>query len=229
MFNLEQAIAGWRRQMNADGLKSAAVLDELESYLREEVERQARAGADEKVAFCAAIEQLGQPQALTTEFAKIGETNDMVARIKDFFLTLAGIPNASLATNMNSSSPNTNIEPAWATYVKSGAFMFPATLVGMFVLVFIFPKFKQICEQGGVAMPGIYGLVLALTEHAFLVCSAIIAVLALLEWRNKSWPRYRRAVFGVGVFTVNFAVMALVTSMVVFAIIAAVELSRHVK
>src|SRR4051812_30766157 len=98
MFELDQAIAGWRRQMTADGLKTSAVLDELESHLREEVERQTRSGADEKLAFCAAVEQLGSPHALTTEFAKVGETNYLLARLKDFFLTLAGIPNSSLAT-----------------------------------------------------------------------------------------------------------------------------------
>src|SRR3954471_24405351 len=99
MFELDQAIAGWRRQMTADGLKCSGVLDELESHLREEVERQVGSGLDVKQAFCAAIEQLGPPRALTTEFAKVGETNHLLARLKNFFLTLAGIPNSSLATN----------------------------------------------------------------------------------------------------------------------------------
>jgi hypothetical protein len=43
MFNLEQAIATWRRQMLAAGLKSPVPLEELESHLREEMEQVARA------------------------------------------------------------------------------------------------------------------------------------------------------------------------------------------
>jgi hypothetical protein len=40
MFNLEQSIAEWRQQMLAAGIKTPATLNELESHLREEFERQ---------------------------------------------------------------------------------------------------------------------------------------------------------------------------------------------
>lgn len=43
MFDLEQAIARRRRQMIAGGIKVTEALDELESHLREDVERQGRA------------------------------------------------------------------------------------------------------------------------------------------------------------------------------------------
>jgi hypothetical protein len=46
MFNLDHAISEWRRQMFAGGVKDSAVLDELESHLREDVERQTRSGVD---------------------------------------------------------------------------------------------------------------------------------------------------------------------------------------
>ena len=45
MFNLEQAITEWRQRMLAAGLRSPVPLDELESHLRDEIERQVRAGA----------------------------------------------------------------------------------------------------------------------------------------------------------------------------------------
>ena len=37
MFNLDQSITEWRRQMLAAGIKTPALLDELESHLRDDV------------------------------------------------------------------------------------------------------------------------------------------------------------------------------------------------
>ena len=39
MFDLEQAIAGWRRQMLAAGIQSPVPLEELGIHLRDEIER----------------------------------------------------------------------------------------------------------------------------------------------------------------------------------------------
>ena len=39
MNNFDPDIAAWRRQLIAAGIKSAEVLDELESHLREDIER----------------------------------------------------------------------------------------------------------------------------------------------------------------------------------------------
>jgi hypothetical protein len=70
MFELNQAIADWRRQMTAAGIKPRAVLDELESHLREDVERRILYGASENDAFQKAIQQIGQLERLKAEFEK---------------------------------------------------------------------------------------------------------------------------------------------------------------
>jgi hypothetical protein len=70
MFDLEQSVAKWRRQMLAAGIKTPVPLEELESHLREETERQAKSGLNTESAFEAAVRQVGQPPALRTEFAK---------------------------------------------------------------------------------------------------------------------------------------------------------------
>lgn len=229
MFDLEQAIAEWRRKMTAAGIKTPTLLEELESHLRDEVDRRAQSGGDLNLAFCGAMEQLGQPRALKTEFAKLIATNDIVARIKDFFLTLAGIPNVSLATNMNTSSPNTNIQPAWATYLKSGACILPALTVWWIVVLFVFPKLNQMCHHAGVEIPAVYYLALSLTQHGLLVGGGIVAAFILLEWRSGRWPRYRRATVGTGVFVINSAILVLIAAMVVLATIAAANLANHMK
>ena len=51
MFNLDQAIVEWRRQMAAGGIRSPEVLDELESHLRDDVEQQMRLGLDRAAGF----------------------------------------------------------------------------------------------------------------------------------------------------------------------------------
>ena len=70
MFNLEQSIAEWRRQMLAAGIKTPVPLDELESHLREEIERQMKSGLSEQKAFETASQRIGQPHVLKSEFQK---------------------------------------------------------------------------------------------------------------------------------------------------------------
>jgi hypothetical protein len=67
MFDLEQAIAEWRRQMRAAGI-TAAELDELESHLRDAIARQMGAGSSVKVAFEFAAREIGPAGALGAEF-----------------------------------------------------------------------------------------------------------------------------------------------------------------
>jgi hypothetical protein len=73
-FNLEQAIADWRRQMKG-GIKSREVLDELENHLREDVKQQVQSGKTIQQAFKIAVQRLGSVRALKTEFEKTAETN----------------------------------------------------------------------------------------------------------------------------------------------------------
>jgi len=70
MFNLEQAINEWRKQMSASGINSPAVLDELESHVREEVERQTSVGVDASKAFASAVQKMGAASTLRKEFKK---------------------------------------------------------------------------------------------------------------------------------------------------------------
>ena len=70
MFDLEQSIAEWRRQMLAAGIKTPVPLDELEIHLREEIERQMKSGLSEQKAFEISVQQIGHPKILKNEFKK---------------------------------------------------------------------------------------------------------------------------------------------------------------
>src|SRR5215469_11868219 len=126
MFNLEQSILEWRRQMLSVGLRNPNVLDELESHLWEEADRQINLGVDPKDAFETAVRRIGQPKALNLEFKKITGIKQVTERMKHTVLALAGIPNHYLKTSMNTSDPKSNIDPGWATYLKAALFVAPA-------------------------------------------------------------------------------------------------------
>ncbi len=85
MFDLEQSIADWRKQMLAAGIKTPVPLEELEIHLREEIERQMKLGLNEQKAFEFATGKIGHARELKNEFRKASET--LYAR----FVRLAGI------------------------------------------------------------------------------------------------------------------------------------------
>src|SRR3954466_1629126 len=71
MFDLETAISEWRRCMLSSGISAPVPLDELENHLREEL---ACGCADQKT-FDAAINALGDPRHLRSEFKKVRRSN----------------------------------------------------------------------------------------------------------------------------------------------------------
>jgi hypothetical protein len=87
MFNLEQAIKDWRQRLLAAGVENPETLEELESHLREDIERQLRSGANEPGAFERAVRQMGSGRQLKTEFTKDNETRIM----KRTLIIMAGI------------------------------------------------------------------------------------------------------------------------------------------
>ena len=71
MFDLEQAVAEWRRQMVKAGIKTPVPLEELESHLRDEIERQTESGLSAVEAFPAAVHKIGAAQGIQSEFRKV--------------------------------------------------------------------------------------------------------------------------------------------------------------
>jgi hypothetical protein len=68
MFDLEQSIVEWRRQMRAAGIRSPVVLEELEEHLREEITRQIELGVQSQAAFSKAKEKIGGAESLRRQF-----------------------------------------------------------------------------------------------------------------------------------------------------------------
>ena len=89
MYHLEQAITDWRKQMLAAGIKSPVPLEELESHLCEEIERQLKSGLNAERAFAKAVEQIGQAPVLKKEFKKVERT--LMKKILVILLGIFGI------------------------------------------------------------------------------------------------------------------------------------------
>jgi len=208
VFNLEQSIGEWRRQMAAAGLKNGDLLDELENHLREDVERQTNSGAMAHQAFETAVARMGEAIALNQEYKKVAKTVGISARIKHSVLTIAGIPNDYLTASMNPSVPNTSIEPGWATYLKAVIFVGPAVFLWELALAFCVPKLKELSARaGGTPFPKFsrvnLGISDIISDNWIYLASAVVLGLVLLEWRARNWPRYRRAALGMTTFILN--------------------------
>jgi hypothetical protein len=92
MFELEQSIAGWRRQMLAAGIQTPVPLEELESHLREEIEWQTNSGMNQQDAFASAVQKLGSARAVQNEFMKVDKTHSALKwKLMEIGLTLATI------------------------------------------------------------------------------------------------------------------------------------------
>jgi hypothetical protein len=71
MFDLEQAIAEWRKQMLAAGIKAPVPLEELELHLRDEIEQQMKLGANTTEAFGIATQKLARQTRCKTSSGKL--------------------------------------------------------------------------------------------------------------------------------------------------------------
>ena len=93
MFNLDQAITEWRRQMIAGGMKFPEVLDEMESHLREDVEQQRLSGMTGERAFKIAVLRLGEAVTLREEFLKTRGTRwALLRKLKRILLGVDELP-----------------------------------------------------------------------------------------------------------------------------------------
>ena len=71
MFDLEKAIARWRRGLSQRRAFTGEDLDELEGHVRDHIEAQRAEGVSEKDAFAAAVRRIGDSTAVVSEYRKV--------------------------------------------------------------------------------------------------------------------------------------------------------------
>jgi hypothetical protein len=97
MFDLEKAVTEWRRHMIAGGLTNSDTLDELESHLRDDLNRRIKSGVAPRDAFESAVQEIGLAHHLQAEFANAtGPATLLRQKLKVAFLFLiaAAFPGA---------------------------------------------------------------------------------------------------------------------------------------
>jgi hypothetical protein len=95
MFNPEQSIAEWRRQMLSAGIKTPVPLEELEIHLREDIEQQMKSGLSEQDAFNSTVKKIGEAGLLKTEFKKADCSGSLIKShrvLAMLWMTLCGAP-----------------------------------------------------------------------------------------------------------------------------------------
>lgn len=137
MFDLDQAIGEWRRQMRSGGIKSRVLLDELESHLRDDVEEQVRSGLDAMHAFDASVRSLGPPTELRSEFedanSHLNPEEHMKRKLRNILAILAiiavemGFIMPALAQWRISATPSTG---EMATVMAIGAIVLTIVTIG---------------------------------------------------------------------------------------------------
>lgn len=238
MFNLESSLSAWHSQMLVTRLSPDA-LDELESHLRDDIAQQLRSGLDQERAFEAAVQRLGHPATLQKEFKKNRSLIYFAIGAKNALLSFAGIPNHQLYMN----EPSLKLDSRWNTYLRSAAFLAPALGCWILGVIYVIPQFNSVWQAtmaklgdhsgSGFEIDKTLRTVIAILylcrDNLVYVAAFAVLILALLEWRSRRWPRYRRAVIGAGVFLINLTVLLSFGIMFIAATIAAGNLLSHAK
>jgi len=134
MFNLEHAIAEWRGRMLAGGIKTPVPMEELESHLREEIDRQALTGANGMLAFEIAVQKIGAVQTLKSEFTKSKRT-----LMKRTIVILAALLGMAIGLGL--------ILPALAKWVRKDVHQLLPLLLGIAMVI----------VAGGIIISGVRG------------------------------------------------------------------------
>ncbi len=127
-------------------------------------------------------------------------------------------------TDMNAPTTIENTAPCWSAYAKAVAFLFPALVAWWFSAIFLFPKLQQIWANTGFSEPAFLSIMRCanfLLSHAGWIFAALVLVVGLLEWHGGVWSRYRRISLALGAWLLNTAVLLLLTTMLLAALIAA--------
>jgi hypothetical protein len=122
-----------------------------------------------------------------------------------------------------------DVEPGWKTYFKFIILIFPAAAAMWFANLYLVPKLQAIWYRVGyhdATADGILAVYFGWMDHIFIIAIVLAVVLCLLEWASDAWRHYRRLVAGVVVFLINASVLFFMTSMFMYALLAAMPLLR---
>ena len=136
MFDLDQAIADWRQQMLAAGIKTPVPLDELESHLRDDVEQQMKSGTNPQQAFENSVQRIGHADELKGEFKKTcgmecyPKLTKWILQIDQWRLLLWGVTGLVMTWILRLVTPS---HPSWAVWLPNYVTFTTFTISGLVI------------------------------------------------------------------------------------------------
>ena len=128
---------------------------------------------------------------------------------------------------MQTTSPA--IESRWKTYLKSAVFLAPAFIFSSMAAIFILPKLETIWRDAGLGDTPELWMVYTpkfILRNGIMLCGGILALLGLLEFTVKAWPRFRRGAVASIVFLINGTALFTLLLMLIAAIVATPAFAR---
>jgi hypothetical protein len=187
MFDLETAMADWRRQTESQWLGDKSALEELEDHLREEMAALTRAGRTDEDAWTAAVGRLGDPAAIRREFAKIDRLPKLDRCAFTAMLGVAAIIVATLTIFLISRGQRIVRDPVLAVHVSTITLGY---LAGFFAAAFAGYNAVRV-SLAKHAVPALTGAALRLVRFS----SIIAAVFSLFgfafgaTWAYGEWGK----------------------------------------
>jgi hypothetical protein len=134
MFTVEQAVENWKNDLRQKQTLMETDIEELESHLREEMERLGPLGLTEEEAFVIAVRRIGDTTQMASEFAKVNTAAIWKTR---FFWMIAGIFVLWLITSFSSFVSRLSFftEAYFHWFGWYGAGIFSSILYGLSLIV----------------------------------------------------------------------------------------------
>jgi cation transport ATPase len=190
MFDLENSIREWRKQMLAAGIQSPTPLEELEIHLREEIERQINSGLNEQKALGFAVQKIGNAKTLQDEFEK----NQLTKAARDWklkeklvigVLSIMTLLIAYIVLSSRLGTSENNLTNSQQISVLAAPFVMLALVLGGRFGHRFFPKIysKRLRNTIGISsgaanmMVLIYWFNFVLPQHNYTVSQVVVAVL----------------------------------------------------
>lgn len=208
MTELEPRIAQWRQTLAAALGERPDVLDELESHLREEIQRLLLAGHNAEQAFATAAARLGGPREIAAEFAKLPPTP--VPWLPARLVLAAAIAWACLGTGL---LLRTDREPLLIVHLVAVTLGYTGTLfVGLLSACYLFARPFADLAPGQRLSWNRAAVVLTATSAALTAAGVLLGGVWAREHLGRFWAWDARETAGLVITLWNVALLALLVS-----------------
>jgi hypothetical protein len=183
MPNRESFISQWRQTLSNAPHLTPETLDELESHLREQIEKLVQSGVPEAEACKRAVAELGSSATIANEFRKL----DAATWLPVKFVSGIGIALVLVLAIFLVGRPNAGADVLLAVHIFTVTLGYAAALLlGVLGACFVVQRARSDFSPLRLASLGRVTFVFAAVST---ICTAIGVILAMF-WAHREWGRY---------------------------------------